>query len=79
MAFVEAIPLQASNLDPLSEVVDTLAITLRKGISLPVTPPAMLQEARCWCAPSPTLSLRFSEDRGQYREQKRLGLARPCP
>jgi hypothetical protein len=34
MAFVEAVPLQSSNFDALSEAIDTLAITLREGLSL---------------------------------------------
>ena len=42
MAFVESVPLQPSNLDSLSEAIDTLAITLREGLSLRIAPPAML-------------------------------------
>jgi hypothetical protein len=42
MAFVESVPLQSSNLDSLSKAIDTLAITLREGLSLRIAPPAML-------------------------------------
>jgi hypothetical protein len=41
MALMEAIPLEASDLDSLSEVIDTLAITHRIRFSLRIAPPAM--------------------------------------